>query len=86
MDGFFLDSAGLEQQVKKLSEINKLNKLLIEPKTSADLFEQAVALEIGEKNGLKTYRAGLFYTVEVSSAEVLAEIKKPRTILDVFSF
>ncbi len=86
MDGFFLDSAGLEQQIKQLKAINSINKLLIEPKANAELFEQAVALYIGEKNGLKTYRSQYFDTEEISSAQILAEIDKPVTYLDVFSF
>ncbi len=86
VDGYLLDSAGLELHIKKLSKINSLNKLLIEPKANAELFEQAVALYIGEKNGLKTYRSRYFGTEEISSAQILAEIDKPVTYLDVFSF
>ncbi len=74
VDGYLLDSASLELHIKKLSKINSLNKLLIEPKANAALFEQAVALYIGEKNSLKTYRSTFFDTEEISSAQLLAEI------------
>ena len=86
MDGFILDSEGLEQQIIALKKITSLDKLLIEPKANAALFEQAVALYIGEKHGLKTYRASYFKSDKISSTEILSEIDNPVTYLDIFSF
>jgi len=86
MDGFILDSEGLEQQIIALKKIISIDKLLIEPKANAALFEQAVALYIGEKHGLKTYRASYFNSDKISSAEILSEIDNPESFLDIFSF
>ncbi len=71
VDGFLLDSDGLDQHVSNLKRTRIINKMLIEPKASASLFDQAVALKIGERYDLKTFWAGLFLVKESSSSQLL---------------
>jgi len=76
IDGF-LDSNGLAQLISEQKKVRGINKILIEPKSGAGLFDQAVAIEIAERNSLRTYRSGLLWTEEVSSKQILEDIDNP---------
>ena len=74
MDGFMVNSKGLALQIKTMKKSVSIKSLLIEPMANASLFDQAVALQIGENHGLKTYRIGLLTTEEISSQQLLLEM------------
>lgn len=74
LEGFILDGKGLEQQIESLVKIQGINSMVIITKTDSSLFDQAYAVHIAEKNGLKAYRQGLYWAEEISSAEILNEM------------
>lgn len=71
IDGFMVDGKGLTQLIKATAKGRSLNRLIMEPMANASLFDQALVINIGEMNGLKTYRIGLFGASEISSKELL---------------
>jgi hypothetical protein len=82
MDGFMVNSEGLARQIQLLQKGVMIKRLIIEPMADASLFDQAVALHIGEDHGLQTYRVGLFGTHEISSQQVLSEMDESRYFED----
>lgn len=71
LDGFMMDGKGLTQQIKATAKSRSLKRLIMEPMANASLIDQALVIHIGEMNGLKTYRIGLFGSAEISSKELL---------------
>ena len=73
LDGFMVNGKGLAMQIRTLAESRLLTRLLIEPKADASLFDQAVALHIGEANGLRTFRISWRGSEETSSDQLLTQ-------------
>ena len=84
LDGFMVNGKGLALQIKTLTESHTLTRLLIEPKADASLIDQAVALHIGETNGLRTFRISWLGSEEISSEQLLAQRDEAYTF-DVMS-
>ena len=78
IDGYLVDSKGLAIQIKSLSISHSLKSMIIDASSTASLFDQALAVYIGEKNNLQTYRKTLFGSEEISSKAILAEIDKSK--------
>lgn len=73
LDGFMVNGQVLALQIKSLAENRVVKNLLIESKGPTSLADQVTAIQIGEDNGLITYRSGLFGPVKISSKELLAQ-------------
>ncbi|PCJ49520.1 MAG: hypothetical protein COA74_04475 [Gammaproteobacteria bacterium] len=76
IDGYLLDSKGLAHQIQSLTKSHSLKSMVIDPSRNASDFDQAFAVYLGEKNGLKTYRKTLLWSEKVSSEELLAGMKR----------
>ena len=74
IDGYLVDNKGLAAQVKSLTSSHSLKSMTIEANRNASLLDQAFAVYIGEKNNLETYRRTLFWSEEISSKQLLAEL------------
>ncbi|MFT5452607.1 MAG: hypothetical protein ACI9N9_002100 [Enterobacterales bacterium] len=71
IDGYFVDSKGLATLVESMTLSHSLKSMIIEAKAKASLFDQAVAVSIGEMNGLETYRRRVFWSEVISSKQLL---------------
>ena len=87
MDGYLVDSKGLAQQVELQAKSRSVKKLFIEPIADASLLDQAIALHIGEKNNLQTFRINAIGTEEISSSQILVDRADAASFnaLDLFS-
>ena len=74
LDGYMVNGKGLEQQIKSLVKSRVLKKMLVEVMPNASLFDQLVAIHIGETNGLETLRVGLIGTESISSRQLLEKM------------
>jgi hypothetical protein len=74
INGYFVDSKALAIQVKSQTSSHSLKSMIIEVSSNASLFDQAVAVNIGEKNNLETYRKTFFGSEEITTKELLDEL------------
>lgn len=74
LDGYLVDSKGLATQVKSLTSSHSLKSMIIETSGNASLFDQAVAVYIGEMNNLEVYQRTLFGSEVISSKQLLNEL------------
>jgi len=81
LNGYVVDSEGLEHQIKTLTQQSVVRRMLIDIKADATLFDQAVALQIGENYGLDTYRLTLFGSEMVRAEELLLQ-RDDETVFD----
>jgi len=73
LDGYLIDVEGLAHQIKSLVESRRLQRMMVEPMEEVSLINQAAALQIGEKNGLETYRVGFIGSQKMTSKQLLTQ-------------
>ena len=74
IDGYFVDSKALAIQIKSLTASHSLKSMIIEASSNASIFDQAIAVNIGEKNNLETYRKTFFGSEEITTKELMDEL------------
>jgi hypothetical protein len=73
VDGYFVDSKALATLVKSMTSSHSLKSMLIDTSGSASLFDQAVAVYIGEMNNLDVSRKTFFGSELITTKELMDE-------------
>ena len=74
IDTYFVDSKALATLVKSMASSHSLKSMTIDTSGNASLFDQAIAVYIGEMNNLEVYRKTFFWSKAITSKQLLDEL------------
>ena len=74
IDAYFVDSKALATLVKSMTSSHSLKSMTIDVSGNASLFDQAIAVYIGEMNNLEVYRKTFFWSEAITSKKLLDKL------------
>jgi hypothetical protein len=74
IDGYFVDSKGLATLVESMTSSHSLKSMIIDTSDNASLFDQAIAVYIGEMNNLEIYRKTFLWSELITTKQLLEEL------------